>query len=184
MRHDGGDAETGFGLDVGAGLAWSVPEHGVTVDLAGRGLLAHEDGGFEEWGVSGAVDYDPAPDTRRGISARVAPSWGATSSGGADALWSRQSMVGLDDVGETFAPGRRVEVEVGYGLAQLGGIGMPWVGAGLTGEDRDVRMGYRFVLERGRGSELELGVEVSRRERANGAETPDDAIRLNLSLRW
>ena len=29
VRHDGGDAETGFGLDLGGGLAWSDPGTGI-----------------------------------------------------------------------------------------------------------------------------------------------------------
>ena len=29
LRHDGGDAETGFGLDLGGGLSWSHPASGL-----------------------------------------------------------------------------------------------------------------------------------------------------------
>ena len=39
VRHDGGDAETGFGLDLGGGLAWSDPGTGVRAEVSGRALL-------------------------------------------------------------------------------------------------------------------------------------------------
>ena len=44
MRHDGGDAETGFGLDLGGGLAWSDPASGIAAEVSARGLLTHEAG--------------------------------------------------------------------------------------------------------------------------------------------
>ena len=52
LRHDGGDAETGLGLEAGAGIAWSDPASGIQVDLKARGLLAHETDGFRERGLS------------------------------------------------------------------------------------------------------------------------------------
>ena len=48
LRHDGGDAETGTGVELGGRIAWAGP--GVTVEAAARGLVAHEDAGYEEWG--------------------------------------------------------------------------------------------------------------------------------------
>ena len=61
LRHDGGDAETGFGLNVGGGGAYAVPARGLTGELNGRWLLAHSDDDFREWGVSGSLLYDPEP---------------------------------------------------------------------------------------------------------------------------
>ena len=37
VRHDGGDAETGFGLDLGGGLAWSDPASGIAAEVSARG---------------------------------------------------------------------------------------------------------------------------------------------------
>ena len=71
VRHDGGDAETGFGADIGAGLAWSDPQHGIAVQLHARGLLRHEDASFRERGFSGALTWDPTPSSDRGPSLTV-----------------------------------------------------------------------------------------------------------------
>ena len=59
VRHDGGDAETGFGLELGGGLLVESPRRGLTAQMKVRSLLAHEESGFEEWGASG-------PTRRRG----------------------------------------------------------------------------------------------------------------------
>ena len=95
VRHDGGDAETGFGVDLGGGVAWADPGSGLGVELNARGLLAHEAAGFREWGVSGALRYDPAPASDRGLALTLAPSWSAASRGGADALLGRETLAGL-----------------------------------------------------------------------------------------
>ena len=61
MRHDGGDAETGFGVDIGAGLAWTDPASGMKAKVDARGLLTHEANGFRERGIAGSLARDPAP---------------------------------------------------------------------------------------------------------------------------
>ena len=33
-RHDGGDAETGFGVELGGGVAWSDPALGLSLDVS------------------------------------------------------------------------------------------------------------------------------------------------------
>ena len=55
FRHDAGDAEQGMGFELGSGLAWSAAP--ITVQLNGRGLLAHEDESYREWGYSVSIQY-------------------------------------------------------------------------------------------------------------------------------
>jgi len=38
IRHDGGDAETGFGLELGTSIVWHDPERGISAELRGRSL--------------------------------------------------------------------------------------------------------------------------------------------------
>ena len=91
---EGEDAETGFGADIGAGLA--VEAGGLVADLSARGLLAHEVSGFREWGASAALGYDSDPASPLGFTASLHQSWGVSASGGADALLARTTMAGLD----------------------------------------------------------------------------------------
>ena len=95
LRHDGGDAETGAGVDVGGGLVASHPSSGLAVDVRVRTLLVHEAEGFSERGVSLSLSWNPTPSTPLGLTARLAPSWGGQATSGADALWGRETMAGL-----------------------------------------------------------------------------------------
>ena len=45
-RLDGGDAETGFGADMGGGLVFADPANGLTLDMKARALVAHRGVGF------------------------------------------------------------------------------------------------------------------------------------------
>ena len=84
LRHDGGDGETGFGVELGGGADYI--HHRLAIGLHGRALLAHE-GDVEEWGVSGSLGRAPGRDGR-GLSLALRPAWGEDGSG-MDRLWSR-----------------------------------------------------------------------------------------------
>ena len=164
LRHDGGDAETGAGVDVGGGLVASHASSGLAVDVRVRTLLVHEAEGFREHGVSLSLSWNPTPSTPLGLTARLAPSWGGQATGGADALWGRETMGGLGAPGG-LASGNRLDAELGYGLP-VGRrfVGTPRFGVGATEYGRDYRLGYGLgVLNRG-GLTFELGVDAQRRE--------------------
>ena len=73
IRQDAGDAETGAGIEVGAGLALNDRASGLTVNVHMRTLVVHQAAGFREHGVAVSISYDPAPASRLGFSARVSP---------------------------------------------------------------------------------------------------------------
>ena len=50
LRWDGGDAETGLGVEVGTALRYVDPSGQLSVEFTARGLLAHEEIDYEEWG--------------------------------------------------------------------------------------------------------------------------------------
>ena len=64
VRRDGGDAETGFGADIVAGVAWSDPKRGLGAELRGRALLTHESKGFRQRGLAGSFSWDPVTGDR------------------------------------------------------------------------------------------------------------------------
>ncbi len=185
VRHDGGDAETGLGVDIGGGLAFADPGGGLALELNARALLAHEDDDFRDWGVSGALRYDPDPASERGLTLTLAPSWGASSKGGADALLGRDTLAGL--AANDAAPQRgRLGAEAGYGFAAFGGrfTGTPYLGLGLTDEGgRDYRLGWRLGAARADAPDMALALEATRRVRTNDDE-PEHGIGLRLTLRW
>ena len=52
IRQDAGDAETGAGIEVGAGLALNDRASGLTVNVHMRTLVVHQAAGFREHGVA------------------------------------------------------------------------------------------------------------------------------------
>ena len=193
VRHDGGDAETGFGLDLGGGLALSDPKRGLQAELRGRGLLTHESKGFRDLGFSGSLAWEGNPGSDRGAKLRLTQTVGGSSSGGADALLSRTTLEGLaanDDGegGDDELKSRRLELKFGYGLSAFGDrfTWTPEVGVDLSDTGRDYSLGWRLVLG-GSGSDggaLELSFEARRRESANDDTPPVHEVGLRLSARW
>ena len=92
MRQDGGDAETGLGLETGFGVVYADPNVGLMVDATLNLLVAHQDNRYDEWGFSGSVRIDPGMAGRR-LSLNVTPSFGTASQG---ANQSDQQPVGND----------------------------------------------------------------------------------------
>ena len=120
LRHDGGDAETGSGVELGGGLRWAGLK-GFTVEVRARGLLAHEESDYEEWGVSASIGLSPG-EGDRGLSMRVGSAWGAAA-GGVERLWSQRALAG-----GSFDPDARLDAEVGYGLDAMRGLLTPYTG--------------------------------------------------------
>ena len=167
IRQDGGDAETGTGMDVGAGLVFADAGTGLSVDVRVRRLVVHQADGFAEHGLSISVSYNPTPTTPLGFTARVSPAWGGDAMSGAEALWGRESMGGMGYESVRGSGGHRLDTEVGYGLP-IGSrfVGTPRAGVRTSEYGRDYRIGYGVgVLEQGRLT-LQIGVDAERRESA------------------
>ena len=81
LRHDGGDAETGSGLDLGVGFSWSDPQSGLTAELRGRGLLTHESEGFRDRGHERLVLVGSGPGIRPGAVGDADPEHGRLGHG-------------------------------------------------------------------------------------------------------
>ena len=182
LRHDGGHAETGAGMDVGAGLIVSDPSTGLAVDVRVRTLLVHQAEGFRERGAALSLSYNPTPSTPLGFVARVAPAWGGEARSGAEALWGRETMAGMAH--DSFASGNRLDGEVGYGLP-VGSrfVGTPRVGFGTSEYGRDYRIGYGLgVLDR-ESLNLQLSIDAQRRETPMRSGT-DHRVLGHTSVSW
>ena len=206
LRRDGGDAETGFGADLGGGVSLNDPALGLTMDLSARGLLTHEASGFREWGASASFGFDPDP-SPLGLKASLRQDWGAASKGGADTLLHRPTLAGLEDEPGAFDADSRLEAELGYGFAVFGGraVATPhagWSGSGgdgtfrlgqrlnvgaaewklesaFGGTGRSVTAGYAWRL----GSAVEFGLDLTRSEPANDNRAQHE-VALRLTMRW
>ena len=196
VRHDGGDAETGFGLDLGGGLAWLDPGTGIRAEVSGRGLLTHESAGFRQRGIAGRLGWDPTPGSNRGPSLTLSQTMGVSAQGGADALLGRTTLAGLaaNDNGDELER-RRLEVKLDYGFGAFGNrfTATPEVGFGMSASHRDYSLVWRFVRDRRGGDiwSLEFSLEARRRESANdpgsgsgaGAE-PEHGVGFRIRAAW
>ena len=184
-RHDGGDAETGFGVDAGGGVVWSDPARGVRAELGGRGLLTHESAGFADRGFAASLVFDPAPGSDRGPSLTLARTVGASATGGMDALLRPETARALGAAEEDALARRRFEARLGYGFAVLGGgwTGVPELGLGWSESARETVFGARLLEARGAGLAFGLDVEGRRRESVVGGEAAPEH-RLGLGFGW
>ena len=178
-RHDGGDAETGFGIELGGGLAWDDPGLGLSLDLSGRTLLAHEDDALEDRGFAAALAFDPSPETERGPSFSLRQDWGASARGGLDALFTPAP---LDErIGAEAAS--RWTAEAAYGFTAFGGryTASPHAGLGLATDARDYTLGWRWTPAPG-APDLSFGLEAVRRE--SDADASEHAVGFEVRARW
>ena len=181
LRHDGGDAETGFGVELGGGIAWTDPASGLALDVSGRTLLAHEESNAEDRGFSAGLAFAPGGAAGRGPSLSLRHDMGAAATGGLDALFAPDPLehrAGSDMAG-------RWTMEAGWGFPAFGGrfTGSPHVGMGLAETARDYRVGWRLSPAAGPAApDLSLGILAARRE-SDGAEA-EHRIGIELGARW
>ena len=173
VRRDGGDVETGAGIDVGGSFAYTNASSGLSVETAARMLLAHADDAYREWGASTSVRFDPGK-ASHGLSLSLTPSWGAEATRGVERLWSLRDPRVLTSR-STRNTGRRVTADVGYGLPAFRHRGSmtPYAGVQSSAFGRDWRAGVRWRLD----TRLEIELEATQRPLTLGTE---DAFRL----RW
>ena len=173
LRYDGGDAETGAGLEVGGALAYDIAR--LTVQVDGRVLLTHRDRDYEESGYSVSVRYKPGGNGR-GLQLEGGSQWGATQSG-VQSLWSLKNAGGL----RSGVPARNAQAytgELGYGF----GARRLWYPYVATESGGASSRSLRFGLKLSAGPGLEAGLEIGRR--ADGFGRTENDIRLRWSARW
>ena len=176
-RFDGGDGETGAGLEVGGGLTYADPGSGLTVAGTGRALVIR-DGNYGEWGLSGLIQLDPNA-AGHGLMMSVRPTFGVTASG-VSGLWEHGT---LDLLSGGEAAGGRVEAEIGYGLAAFGTAGVltPYAGASLTDAGaHSLSLGGRLEL----GPAFDLTLELERSDSADPDTAAEHDITLEGSFSW
>ena len=177
------DAESGAGLELGGGVAFTDAASGLSIEARARMLLAHADSDYEEWGASATARLDPGA-RGRGLAFSLAPAIGATSSA-AGRLWGAHDARGLAPDAE-FEASRGLQAEAGYGLALFGDrfTGTPNLGFGLSdGGARDWRVGWRLTFAVRGDPGFEVHLDAVRREAANEAE-PEHTLMLRSRIFW
>ncbi len=181
-RHDGGDAETGFGVELGGGIAWVDPRLGLSLDLSGRTLIAHGNDDLEDQGFAASLAWDPDPASGRGPSLTLTQGWGGQSQGGLDALFAPDPLEDRTGNGEATS---RWAMEAAWGLPVLGGrfTGSPHAGLGLSDTARDYTLGWRLAPAADANAPgLSFGVKAVRSE--NDMAEPEHAVGIEVRAKW
>ena len=179
LRYDGGAGATGAGLELGAGVQYTYPALGLTMEARGRVLAAYA-AAYQEWGASGLIRLGPEVDGQ-GLALSLAPSYGQTASG-VQRLWEHGlTQAPLHATTATQAAPSRLEAEAGYGLAVFAGQGLltPYSAVTLgTGGTRHYRVGSRLEL----GPALRLSLEGTRQ--VTTARQADHGLRLQADWQF
>ena len=199
LRQDGGDAETGLGVEIGGGLRYTDPHLGLTVEGRGRALLAHAESAYEEWGASGAIRLAPGPDGQ-GLAFALAPAYGVTASRMAS-LWG-QEITALAPVGDGRAPAQgglgvagpagglgaqslRLNAQLSYGMRvpSLGGLVTPFTGVEMSGQGLS-RSRIGLTLNHVHTRAGVLGVELAGEHRETPLGRPEQRIGLQVQFQF
>ncbi len=164
LRQDGGDGQTGAGVEVSGGLRYEGG--GFTLEAMARSLVSDGDDEveYQEWGAHLLLQRS-AGIGGRGLSLRVMPTYGTQAN--SLTLWER-SVAEIADRGAMNAQGQ-LRTEVGYGLAAPGGRGVYTVYSGMTQAPKrmQLRLGTRFEVD----SSMSVSLESTRWQRmASAAE--------------
>ena len=181
IRQDSGDAETGYGLDLGAGILWSDPERGISGELRGRTLLTHTEEEFQEQGLSLSFSWEPNP-SNRGPSLSMGHTMGAAATGGMDALLNPTTMEGLDAVPSS---GQQFEAELAYGFSAYNDrlTLTPAVVLALSPTSRNYSLLWSLApyADQLQGEPWELSLAGERQEQVSSPSSVDHSLELTFS---
>ena len=167
-RSDGGDGETGAGMEIGSRLRFVSPGGRVSIDLRVH-TLAKFSGEKNESGIGGSIQLAPGPHGR-GFSLNLRPSYGPMA-GGAEGMWHQAP------VGEAFAQtvGTQMDGELGCGFGVLHGRGVLTIHSGFSWQEAGAqRNSLGATLAYGT---LNLRFDL---ERMAAADRPEHGVLLQL----
>ena len=166
-RFDGGDGDTGTGLELVAGLRASTPR--VDLEARGRWLAVHSAAEYGEVGATARLAVKSRPDGT-GLRAVLAPRWGAADplsvgeGGMLGSAGASRLRPGASWTPEAQALSLDSEVSYGWRLKRLPGILSSMTSHSRTGFGRDLtRAGFSyFTSEEETGGGLRLQFTLGR----------------------
>ena len=182
LRQDSGDAETGFGMDLGAGLSWNDPEQGITATVKGRTLVSHGAEDFQDQGLALSFSWQPTP-SNRGASLSLSHAVGLPAEGGMAALLNPTAIEVLD---EPHSSGERFEARLAYGFPFYNDrlTLTPAVAAALSPSSRTYGLLWSLAPydEHLHAEPWELSLEGERQENLSSSSIVDHSLKLRFAL--
>ena len=175
LRHDGGDAESGFGVEVGGGVQWTDSKRGLNLQVRGRTLITHHDEDLKDRGLSISMGFEPSLHNRQ-MEFTLQQDWGTVSSG-KERLMNAEVIQLTDTLGSG-----RFRAQAAWRFAFHNGryTARPWLGVGLYAEERETTLGWQLQSTT-RSSERTLGVKTIRQEQNDQSR---HLIKVEAGVRW
>ena len=184
IRQDSGDAETGFGMDLGAGMTWKDPERGISGELKGRTLLFHAEEDFQDQGLALSFSWKPSP-SNRGPSLSMGHSMGLSTEEGIDALLNPTVLDRLDGLDASPSNGQQFKAELAYGFPAYNDrlTMIPAVATALSPTSRTYGLLWSVApySEQSHALPWEFSVEAERLEYFSSSTPADHSLKLNFS---
>ena len=181
IRHDSGDAEAGYGLDLGTAIRWQAPKQGISGVLKGHTLLTHTEESLQEQGLALSFSWQPHP-SNRGPSLSLSHAMGATAAGNMDTLLHPTTMEGLD---AEPGNGQRLTAELAYGFpAHNDHITLtPAVALAFSPTSRNYSLLWSVApyAEQLQGEPWELSLTGQRQEQNTATAPVDHSLKLTFS---
>ncbi len=178
LRHDGGDAETGFGMDMQVGFRLSEPESGLDIEVHAHAVLTHQDRGLQDQGLAGAVTWDTRPHSIEGLQVRVEHTLGAQALGGAERLLRAETIQPQYRAHQTGD----LRVQAGYGFALFSRAFtlQPEVSFSGGGPQRRYEMGWNIARAHEHPTKVQLFVGTTGQARRDSPLQLRHLVRLQL----
>ena len=178
LRRDGGDAETGTGLEIGGSLRYASA-WGLSIEASVREPAGPRRPRITRNGAPAAPCASTPAGRAKGLTASVVPTWGSAARG-MSRLWDPTGAQRLT-AGDAVAPAAagRLDAELGYGLVTLKGRGLltPYARVALVeSADQAWHLGTRLDL----AESLNLSLEAGRRARQGETAAHELALRANV----
>ena len=179
-------------VEIGGGLGYSNRSLGLRMRAGMRGLMSEEEVGFDRWGASSGVFFDPDPSSPLGASFNVSQSWGITPRtgfGGSQNMGTMhereplpRSVTGISR-SNLYGQPMRIEGEMGYGFSASGGAGVmtPYAGVAFSEQGRSGLL-LGFNLHAGKRFLLNLEGSTPRVRAISFDSTPE--FRVRGLLKW
>ena len=182
IRHDSGDAEAGYGMDLGAAIRWQAPQQGISGELKGHTLLTHTEESLQEQGLALSFSWQPHP-SNRGPSLSLSHAMGATTAGDMDAVPTSTTMEGLDT---TPSNGQRLTAELAYGFPAHNNDHItltPALALALSPTSRNYSLLWSVApyAEQLQGEPWELSLTGQRQEQNTATAPVDHSLKLTFS---
>ena len=172
LRYDGGNGASGFGVLVDAGMGYSYPATGLTLEGRVHTLAGRDD--YTEWGLSGLFSLAIGTDGR-GLALSLSPSYG-TAGNGAEAIWQQNQ---IDSLGVSHDYQAQLDARLSYGLPAPGDIGLLLPYSEMTfGSTNSYRLGIRWQGN----SRFDVNLFGESREKANNRS--EHAVLLKTRARF